>query len=144
MKLTRTTALIVLVFLAVAAPVAAFALADDDNPGTSHHATHPGKAEHDDKSGDKSAKPGHATGEDRADEASGPGRAHAEAMKAWAKCVAEAASGPKSGEHSGPPKDACDDKPMGPGRARHLADHTGPFAPGHGQEKQKQRGSESD
>jgi hypothetical protein len=61
-------------------------------------------------------------------------------MKAWAHCVAEAASGQKSGERSGPPKDACGDKPMGPGRARHLADHTGPFAPGHGQDKLKQHG----
>ena len=144
MKLTRTTALVVLLFLAVAAPVAAFALADDDgDTGTSNHAIHPKKADHG-TSHAKGARPDHATGQERADDASGPGRAHAEAMKAWAHCVAEAASGEKSGEHTGPPKDACGDKPMGPGRARHLADHTGPFAPGHGQEKQKQHGSTSD
>jgi hypothetical protein len=144
MKLTRTTALVVLLFLAVAAPVTAFALADDGDAGTSNHATHPGNSDHG-RSHDKGAKPDHATGQESADDASGPGRAHAEAMKAWAHCVAEAASGQKSGEHSGPPKDACGDKPMGPGRARHLADHTGPFAPGHGQEKQKkQHGSSSD
>ena len=82
MKLTRTTALAALLFVALAAPAAAFALADDD-PGTAHHAKHD-KAERDKAAkGDKASKPDHATGEVRADEASAPGRAHAEAMKAW-------------------------------------------------------------
>jgi hypothetical protein len=142
MKLTRTTALVVLLFLAIAAPAAAFALADDDgDTGASHHATHPGTAKHDEKPGDDDAdEPDHATAQEQADDASGPGRAHAEAMKGWAHCVAEAASGPKTGDRTGPPKDACGDKPMGPGLARHLADHSGPFAPGHGQDKQKAHG----
>jgi hypothetical protein len=125
MKLTRTTALAALLFVALAAPAAAFARADDD-PGTAHHAKHD-KAERDKAAkGDKASKPDHATGEVRADEASAPGRAHAEAMKAWAQCVGEAASGPKAEEQSGPPKVACGDKPMGPGRARHEADRPTP------------------
>jgi hypothetical protein len=127
MDITRPMALGALLLAAVAAPVGAFALSDDDNPGTSHHATHAGHAKH-----DKAAKPDHATGKERADEASDAGREHAEAMKEWARCVAEAASGPKTGERTGPPKDACGDKPMGPGRAKHLAAGTGPFAPGRG------------
>jgi hypothetical protein len=123
MKLTRTTALAALLFVAVAAPAGAFALAGDDgDSGTSHHATHHEEAKH-----DKAAKPKHTTGEEHADEASAPGRAHAEAMKAWAHCVADAASGPKTGEHTGPPKDACGDKPVGPGRAKHES-----AAPSHG------------
>jgi hypothetical protein len=48
------------------------------------------------------------------------GRAHADAMKAWARCVAEAASGPKADGAEVPPKTACGDKPVGPGRAKHA------------------------
>ena len=124
MKLTRTTALAALLFVALAAPAAAFALADDD-PGTAHHAKHD-KSGHEKAKGDKAPKSEHATGEDRADEASAPGRAHAEAMKAWAQCVGEAASGQKTEEQSGPPKDACGDKPVSPGRAKHEADRPTP------------------
>ena len=123
MKLTRTTALAALLLVALAAPAAAFAFADD-NSGTTHRVGHDGK--HDKAKHDKAAKPEHATGEERADEASAPGRDHAEAMKAWALCVVEAASGPKSEELSGPPKDACGDKPVGPGRAKHEADRQTP------------------
>ena len=139
MQVSRTTALAALVFVAVAAPVGAFALAGDDSgPGTSQHATHPGKARHDkdkDKDKDKAEHKERAKGSDHADDASGAGRAHAEAMKKWARCVAEAASGAKSGDQTGPPKDQCGDKPMPPGLARHLSAGTGPFAPGKGQAK---------
>ena len=124
MKLTRTTALAALLLVALAAPAAAFAFAGD-NSGTTHRVGHD-DAKHDKAKHDKAAKSEHATGEERADEASAPGRAHAEAMKAWAQCVGEAASGPKTEEQSGPPKDACGDKPVGPGRAKHEADRQTP------------------
>jgi hypothetical protein len=65
--------------------------------------------------------PAHPTGTEQAAAASAAGRAHAEAMRAWAQCVAEAASGPKTVGAPVPPKLACGEKPMGPGRARHLA-----------------------
>lgn len=137
MKVSRTTALAALVFVAVAVPVGAFALAGDDSgPETSQHANHPGKAKHDK---DKAEHKERGKGSDRADDASGPGRAHAEAMKKWARCVADAASGPKSGEQTGPPKAQCGDKPMPPGLARHLSAGTGPFAPGKGRAKQGSR-----
>jgi hypothetical protein len=126
----RGTTLAALVFVAVAAPVTAYALAagDDAAPpahGHAHDAHGHGAAadKHVDK--DKAKKADHGT--DRADEASAAGRAHARAMKAWAHCVAEAASGQKTGDRTGPPKDACDDKPLGPGRAKHLSGHK----PGH-------------
>lgn len=52
-------------------------------------------------------------------DSSAAGRAHADAMKAWARCVAEAASGPKADDATMPPKTACGDKPVPPGRAKH-------------------------
>lgn len=56
--------------------------------------------------------------------ASGPGRAHAEAMKEWARCVAEHAR-----EDRPPgvrPKDLCPPKPVPPGRAKHGLGPAGP------------------
>lgn len=136
MQVSRTTALAALVLVALAAPVGAFALADDDSgSGVSQHATHPGKAKHEKHARHDDARHEDAEGEDRADDASGPGRAHAEAMKKWARCVAEAASGPKSAKLTGPPKDQCGQKPPPPGLARHLAAGTGPSAPGKGHAK---------
>ena len=133
MRPTRTVALAGLVLVAVVAPVGAFALtaAPDHQPGTS-----PAAAPHaDDTQGvdPESDEPGDEPTEasEPADDptdtstpapASAPGaagRAHAEAMQAWAHCVAAAASGPKTGVRSGPPKLACGDKPVGPGRAAH-------------------------
>jgi hypothetical protein len=67
------------------------------------------------------------------DDASAAGRAHADAMKAWARCVAAAASGPKAADASTPPKTACGDKPTPPGRAKHAADSGGPGTSGHHQ-----------
>jgi hypothetical protein len=126
MRPTRGATLAGLVFIAVAAPVAAFALADDtDAP------SRPSPAAAHDKADQKSE---HSTGTEHADEASAPGRAHAEAMKAWAQCVAEAASGQKSGERTGPPKEACDDKPLGPGRAQHSDEGAESTAPGKSEE----------
>lgn len=115
----RGSVLAGLVLVALAAPAAVFAVAsaDDDGdrpaPATAHSTKH---GHH-----DKSAGPEDTTGSEHADDASAVGRAHAAAMKAWARCVAEAASGPKAGERTGPPKDACGDKPVGPGRAKHDA-----------------------
>ena len=116
MRPTRGSVLAGLVFVAAAAPVAAFAVAsgdDGDQPvSKSAHA----------RSHDKGEKADDAAGAEHADAASAPGRAHAAAMKAWARCVADAASGQKSATPAGPPKDACGDKPVGPGRAKHAGD----------------------
>ena len=124
-----------LVFVAIAAPVTAYTVTADDSdpaPGFSDHAGKPHKPAH--------AKPEH-TGSEQADEASGPGREHAEAMKEWARCVAEAASGPKTETSPIPPKEACDDKPMGPGRAKHApADDAAPGAPGKSGDHRSDRG----
>jgi hypothetical protein len=121
MKPTRATVLAGLVLVAGAAPVTAYAVAGGSNDAGSSHSSVGHQKVH-----DQAAKPDHATGQDRADEASAPGQAHAEAMKAWAHCVADAASGPKTGERTGPPKDACGDKPVGPGRAKHADDDAKP------------------
>jgi hypothetical protein len=51
--------------------------------------------------------------------ASAAGRAHAAAMQAWAHCVGEAASGPKTPGQQRPPKLACGDKPLAPGQVKH-------------------------
>lgn len=48
------------------------------------------------------------------------GQAHAAAMKIWAQCVADAASGPKTEGQPMPPKLACGEKPLGPGQIKHL------------------------
>jgi hypothetical protein len=143
MKLSRPVALAALVFVAVAAPVGAFALSGDDgNAGSAHHSAHAAGSDKADKAGHGAAKQDHGPGREHADEASAAGRAHAEAMKTWARCVAAAASGPKTGEHAAPPKDACGDKPMAPGLAKHLAGQTGPFAPGKGAGTQHPRDDE--
>ena len=110
MRPTRGTILAALVLVAVAAPVAAYSL--DDAPSSradrSEQSEHPGKG-HDkgdakghDKDGDKSERPGRGEkpekaekGSDRPDDPSAAGRAHAQAMKEWTRCVADAASGPK-------------------------------------------------
>jgi len=133
MKLTRTTALVALLLAALAAPVAAFALDNGSSDDAAHPSSQIAKAKKD------KDHPGHATGRERADEASAAGRAHAEAMKAWAACVAKAASGPKADEHTGPPKDACGDKPPGPGRAKHASGGPQSSTPP-GKSKDHQRG----
>ena len=138
--LTRTAALAALVLVAAAAPAGAYVLSDAaDTPGGSHASPHAGKAHHD-KQHAEGADSDEAGGDDsgeHADDASAAGRAHAEAMKAWAHCVAAAASGPMAGERCGPPKDACGEKPMPPGLAQHQRAHTGPFAPGKGGAQEK-------
>lgn len=117
MKPTRGMTLAALVLVAVVAPFAAYAVsAGDDDSGSPGHSA----AAHAGKKTDKAHGPEHSTGSERADEASGPGRAHAQAMKAWAHCVADAASGPKASDSPTPPKEACGDKPMAPGRAKHA------------------------
>jgi hypothetical protein len=113
MKPWGTTSLAGLVLVVVVAPVAAYALTagSDDPTPPAPSATHA----HPTPTGSD-----HATGSERAAEASAPGRAHAGAMKAWARCVADAASGPKTEGAPIPPKLACPDKPVGPGRALHA------------------------
>jgi hypothetical protein len=127
MKPLGMTTLAGLVLVVAAAPVAAYALtAGSDGPTppapAATHA-HPTPTAPDDG-------PDHATGSERAAEASAPGRAHAEAMKAWAHCVADAASGPKVEGAPIPPKLACGDKPTAPGRAKHAPDGDTAAAPG--------------
>ena len=114
MKVSRGTTLAALVLVAVAAPITAFALSNDPND-PSRGAAHSAKAD----KAEKPDKAGQSNGKARGREKAAPGRAHAEEMKAWARCVAEAASGPKTGERTGPAKEACGEKPIGPGRAKH-------------------------
>jgi len=89
-----------------------------------HKKTDPHQHKKPDKKPDKQRdKAGHDSGRNGAkgnrDEASAAGRAHADAMKAWAHCVAQAAAGPKAGDSRVPPKSACGDKPAAPGQAKH-------------------------
>ena len=135
MKPSRGSALAALVLVAIAAPVTAYAVAGDDGDDSGRPAGH-GSA----KTHDKPDGAAHATGKERADEASAAGRAHAEAMKAWARCVADAASGAKADDAARPPKLTCGDKPVPPGRAKHATDaapgrsgdHRPPSGHGHG------------
>jgi hypothetical protein len=126
MLVTRGTTLAALVLVALAAPVTAFALSDDAGDA-SRSSEHSAKAQH-----DKSEKAEHdEAGEDGlGDEKSAPGRLHAQEMKDWVDCVAEAASGPKDDERTGPPKDACDDKPAPPGLEKREAARGDASAPG--------------
>jgi hypothetical protein len=127
LKPSRATGLAALLFVAVTAPAAAFALSGDSDESDGSR-TPPAAAGHSAKAkSDESAKH-EQSGPEQSDEASAAGRAHAEAMKKWAHCVAEAASGPKTGDYTGPPKDACDEKPVGPGREKH--DDAGASTPG--------------
>lgn len=135
-KPSRGASLAALVLIAVAAPVAAYSLADDSgapspasvSPGNSDHPHGRAKPP-------KAAEPETTDEAGQAAESSAAGRAHAAAMKEWARCVADAASGPKAEGAPRPPKLACDEKPMGPGRAKHLAASTDTDAPGKSGEK---------
>jgi len=134
MRPTRTVALAGLVLVAVVAPVGAFALtaAPDHHPGTPpavvpHADDSQGDGPQSDEPGDDPTEPAEPADDPTdtsspapASAAGAAGRAHALAMQAWAHCVAAAASGPKTGVRSGPPKLACGDKPVGPGRAAHA------------------------
>lgn len=117
MQPARASAIAAVVFASVGLLGAAAALtyaSQDSSQHGSSVAAHGNK--HEDKAKD------HGKGHDdkgSSDEASAAGRAHADAMKAWARCVAEAASGPKAENAPVPPKTACGDKPMAPGRAKH-------------------------
>jgi hypothetical protein len=138
MKLSRTTVLVAFFVFALAAPVAALAIeTSSSDHGADHGASHPQKAGH-----DRHEKSGHEkSGQERADEASAAGRAHAEAMKEWARCVAEAAAGPKADGDTTPPKEACGDKPIGPGRAKNGSGGPGApsLTPGHGKDHSRGR-----
>ena len=68
---------------------------------------------------DDSTEPTQAETSGQPNAASAPGRAHAAAMQAWAHCVSQAASGPKTPGQQMPPKLACGDKPLAPGRLKH-------------------------
>src|SRR4051794_35589272 len=146
MRPTRSATLAGLVLVAVVAPAGAFALAAGDDPAAAPTAfTHPSASPGaDDETDDAATEPAETESADtggiddaaQAAAASAAGRAHAAAMKAWAHCVSEAASGPKTGDRTGPPKAACGAKPVGPGRAEHAPDATGtPPATGKGHGK---------
>jgi len=126
MQPARAATLAGLVLAAFALPVTAYALDGTDDTGTPAaplaHSKKPKPTE-----SAKTAAPDDDATED-GDDSSAAGRAHAEAMKAWARCVAEAASGPKAAGSPRPPKLACGEKPMGPGRAKHLAGSGAPEA----------------
>lgn len=106
----RAGVLAALALVAVAAPVTAYAL--DDEPSSRDRAGRIGMPGQDDRGAER-----------RAD-----GRAHAEAMKEWAECVAEAA---KDDERTGPPTAACD-KPAPPGLAKRDAPPGHRMGSGHG------------
>lgn len=139
MRPTRGASLAALVLVAVAAPVAAFSLAGDaDDAGTpSPSAVSPGNSDHAKAKGkpSESTEPESEDGSGQAAESSAAGRAHAAAMKEWARCVADAASGPKAPDAPRPPKLACGEKPMGPGKAKHLEGADDTDAPGNSGEK---------
>jgi len=125
MVISRGTTLAALVLAALAAPVTAFALSSGTDGHQAHPstpaATHTVAPEADDETDETEGAEPQDAESGTPNPASAPGRAHAEAMKAWAHCVAEAASGPKTTTSPIPPKTACGDKPMAPGRAKHLA-----------------------
>jgi hypothetical protein len=116
MQPARASAIAAVVFTSVGLVGAAAALTyahQDIGQGPSTTAV-----AHKDKSKPDHGDKGHSDQGHGAD-ASAAGRAHADAMKAWARCVANAASGPKAEGAAVPPKTACDDKPVAPGRAKH-------------------------
>jgi hypothetical protein len=131
-KPARAAGIAGLVVALAALPVTAFALsATDDDPGSGTPAGVFGSptsqaGQDDDPGTDDQGTDDQGTDDQGTDEkGSGgdngaAGRAHADAMKAWAHCVAEAASGPKADGSPVPPKTACGDKPVGPGRAKHA------------------------
>jgi hypothetical protein len=130
MKSVRTVGLAGLVLAAAALPVTAYALSSSDGPGTPPATVQPAADDASEPADPEDTAEAPATAETDAPDAaetgqpnpaSTAGRDHAAAMKAWARCVAEAASGPKTAGSPRPPKLACGEKPMGPGRAKHLA-----------------------
>ena len=130
MKFVRAAGLAGLVLAAGALPVTAYALSSDEDPtpppAVTQHADDADDAAADDPETESpesddptdTAEP-KATDSGEPNPASAPGRAHAAAMQAWAHCVGEAASGPKAPGQAMPPKLACGDKPVSPGRAKH-------------------------
>ncbi|RNM17467.1 hypothetical protein [Nocardioides pocheonensis] len=143
MRLVRTTSLAGLALAALALPVGAFALSGSDGPGTppaTAHVSDPAEpddteteapeTEAPDTEAPDTEAPGQPGDTGTPNPASAAGRAHAQAMQAWAHCVAQAASGPKAAGAPRPPKLACGEKPLGPGRAKHLASGTAPAHPG--------------
>ena len=124
MQPARASAIAAVVFASVGLLGAAAALTyahQDTTQGRTTAAAHKDKQQ--DKHQDKAEHDGKRNGEKgNGDDAPGAGRAHAEAMKAWATCVAAAASGPKAENAPVPPKAACGAKPAPPGRAKHDRD----------------------
>lgn len=94
--------------------------------------------------GDTGTEPAEPETSGEPNPASAPGRAHAEAMQAWAHCVGEAASGPKTDGQPMPPKTACGDKPVSPGRAKHETSDTPETSAAPGQAPTQPRGHASD
>ena len=141
MKIVRPTTLAGLVLVAAALPVTAYALSSADAPGptaTSQQAKgdtpdDPETEAPETEAPDTEAPDPTDTADDSATEptqpetsgqpnpASAPGRAHALAMQAWAHCVGQAASGPKTPGQPMPPKLACGAKPLAPGQLKHQS-----------------------
>lgn len=148
MKIVRTTTVAGLVLAAGALPVTAYALSWADQPTappTSVHAQPetadaPETDAPETEAPDTEAPDTEAPGPDASgtpNPGSAPGRAHAAAMQAWAHCVGQAASGPKTPGQQMPPKLACGDKPPAPGQAKHWSAAAGApvtpkASPGHG------------
>jgi hypothetical protein len=159
MKIVRAAGLAGLVLAAGALPVTAYALSSAEDPtpppAVTQHADTADDPETDATESDtpetdapetdnpETDSPDAAEADGQPNPASTPGREHAAAMQAWAHCVGEAASGPKTPGQAMPPKLACGDKPLAPGRAKHqtsvtpdasVAPERGPAkAKGHGQ-----------
>jgi hypothetical protein len=127
MQPARASAIAAVVFASVgligSAAALAYAHADTttsssvESPGHGHGHGHADKKFHPKSDNGKAGKNNEKSGDP-----SSAGRAHADAMTAWARCVAAAASGPKADVAPVPPKTACGDKPAPPGWAKHGRD----------------------
>jgi hypothetical protein len=163
MKIVSAAGLAGLVLAAGALPVTAYALSAAEDPTPPPAVTQHGDTTDDPESdatesdATESEAPDTEAPETDSPETDGqpnpastPGREHAAAMQAWAHCVGEAASGPKAPGQTMPPKLACGDKPIAPGRAKHqppvapdtsVAPDRGPAkAKGHGKARGHAKG----
>jgi hypothetical protein len=128
MQPARASAVAAVVFVSVgligSAAALTYAHADTttessvDSPGHGHGHGQAEKKAH--QKGDKADTDGKNS--EKGSDASAAGRAHADAMRTWARCVAAAARGPKADGAPVPPTTACGDKPAPPGWAKHGRD----------------------
>jgi hypothetical protein len=123
MEPARASAIAAVVFASVGllggAAALSYAQQDTGQEATAAAGRH--VKEHQGKQKDKHERAGrHDSADNHGADASAPGRAHADAMRAWARCVAAAAS--NADKAPVPPKTSCGDKPAPPGRAKHDRD----------------------